>query len=107
NYVLNEFLHDMWNGPDSLNDQLEDAELKKLASTIHFEGQEHENPARFANEALKRLVAKFVERRSKELKLEIGRKHATNDADAFSLLGELSAINQLRHKPPQVGILFL
>lgn len=106
NYVLNEFLHDMWNGPESLNDQLENVELRNLASTVHFEAQKHENPARFANEAIKRLVANFVERRSKELKLEIGRKQATNDADVFSLLGELSALNQLRHKPPQLANLF-
>ncbi|MDQ8203294.1 DNA primase [Pelagicoccus sp. SDUM812003] len=103
NFTLNEFLHDMWNGPESLNDQLEKAELKALASDIYFGAKAHENPERFANEALKRLVAKFVERKTKELKLEIGRKQATNDAAVFSLLGELSALNQLRHKPPQVG----
>ncbi|MBC2605678.1 DNA primase [Pelagicoccus albus] len=106
NFVLNEFLHDMWNGPDSLNETLESAEQKTLASSIFFEAKAQENPERFANEALKRLVSKFVERKSKELKLEIGRKQATNDAAALSLLGELSALSQLKHKPPQVGSLF-
>lgn len=107
NFVLNEFLHDMWNGPDSLNEQLENADLRKLAVNIHFDANEHENPARFANEALKRLVAKFVDRKTKELKLEIGRKQSTNDPAVFSLLGEVSALNQLRHKPPQIGHLHL
>lgn len=107
NFVLNEFLHDMWNGPDSLNEHLESAEQRKLASSIYFEAKPQENPERFANEALKRLVAKFVERKSKEIKLEIGRKEATNDhATASALLVDLFALNQLKHKPPQVGSLF-
>ncbi len=106
NFVLNEFLHDMWNGPDSLNEHLESAEERTLASSIYFEAKPQENPERFANEALKRLVVKFVERKTKELKLEIGRKQATNDAAALALLGELSALSQLKHKPPQVGSLF-
>lgn len=103
NHVLNEILHDMWNGPDSLNEQLENAELRTLAATIHFDAPEQENPERLANEALKKLVGKFVSKKTKELKLEIGRKQATNDADVFSLLGELSALNQLRQNPPHVG----
>lgn len=106
NFLLNEFLHDMWNGPESLNENLESAEERQLASSIYFEAKPQENPERFANEALKRLVVKFVERKTKELKLEIGRKQATNDAAALSLLGELSALSQLKHKPPQVGSLF-
>lgn len=105
-FVLNEFLNDMWEGPDSLNEHLETADEKTLASSIYFEAKQQENPERFANEALKRLVAKFVERKTKELKLEIGRKQATNDAAALALLGELSALSQLKHKPPQVGSLF-
>ncbi|MDQ8184397.1 DNA primase [Pelagicoccus sp. SDUM812002] len=107
NFVLNEFLHDMWNGPDSLNEHLESAEERTLASSIYFEAKQQENPERFANEALKRLVVKFVDRKSKEIKLEIGRKQATNDDPAASaLLGELFALNQLKHKPPQLGSLF-
>lgn len=107
NFVLNEFLHDMWNGPESLNEHLESAEQRKLASSIYFEAKPQENPERFANEALKRLVAKFVDRKSKEIKLEIGRKEATNDhASASALLVDLFALNQLKHKPPQVGSLF-
>lgn len=105
-FVLNEFLNDMWEGPDSLNEHLESADEKTLASSIYFEAKQPENPERFANEALKRLVAKFVERKTKELKLEIGRKQATNDAAALALLGELSALSQLKHNPPQLGSLF-
>lgn len=108
NYVLNEFLHDMWNGPESLNDQLDRPEQRTLASSIYFEAKAQEDPRRFANEALKKLVAKFVERRRKELILEIARKEATNDAaEANSLHGEIIKIDQLKHNPPQVGSLFL
>lgn len=106
NFVLNEFLHDMWNGPESLNEHLESVELRNLASTVYFDAQMPENPERLCNESIRRLVAKYAERKTKELKLEIGRKQSTNDAAALSLLGELSALNQLRQKPPQVGSLF-
>ena len=103
NVVLNEYLHDMWNGTDSLNEQLESAELKALAFDIHFEAPEHENPERFANEAIKQLVLKYTARRMSELKLEIGRKAATNDPADFSLLEDLSALAKLRKNPPRVG----
>ncbi len=105
--VLNEFLHDMWSGPESLNEQLENADQRKLVATIRYDAPPIENPERFANEAIKRLVAKFVEKKTKQLKLEIGRKQATNDADLFSLLDDLTKLNQLRLKPPHVGHLFL
>lgn len=106
-FVLNEFLNDMWEGPDSLNEHLESADQKRLASSIYFEAKPQENPERFANEALKQLAIKFVDRKSKEIRLEIGRKEATNDHPAASaLLGELFALNQLKHKPPQIGSLF-
>ncbi len=105
--VLNDLRHDLWHGPDSLIDDLESAEQKKLAANIHFEAEKHENPERLAQEAVKKMVAKYVDRRTKELKLEIGRKQASNDADAIHLLGELSQLNQLRHKPPAVGDLLL
>jgi len=104
NFILNEFLHDMWNGPQSLNEHLENADLKKLASSILFETQEHENPTRIANEALKRLFEKHLQKKSKEIKLEIERKRATNDAGYFSLLGELSNLSRIRTKPPQIGV---
>ncbi|MDQ8197823.1 DNA primase [Pelagicoccus enzymogenes] len=106
-FVLNEFLNDMWDGPNSLNEHLESADQKTLASSIYFEAKPQENPERFANAALKQLATKFVERKSKEIRLEIGRKEATNDHPAASaLLGELFALNQLKHKPPQIGSLF-
>ena len=103
NFILNEFLHDMWNGPQSLNEHLENAELKSLAANILFETQEPENPTRLANEAIKKLFEKHLEKKTKEIKLEIERKRATNDAGYFSLLGELSDLSRARTKPPQIG----
>lgn len=102
-HVLNEFLHDMWNGPESLNDQLESAELRTLAASIRFSAPEHEDSTRFANEAIRRIVANYAEKKSRELKLEIGRKQASNDADVLSLFGEIAALDQLKRNPPHVG----
>jgi len=105
NFILNEILHDMWNGQQSLNEHLEDADLKSLAANILFEVQEHENPVRLANEAIKKLFEKHLLKKSKEIKLEIERKRATNDAGYFSLLGELSNLTRKRTDPPQISVI--
>jgi hypothetical protein len=54
NQVLNDFLHDMWNGADSLNNQLEESELKSLFADLIFQKPEYDNPTR-----LYRIVSEF------------------------------------------------
>ncbi|MEM9157439.1 MAG: DNA primase [Verrucomicrobiota bacterium] len=103
NHVLNEFLHDMWNGPESLNDQLEDAELKILAADILFKTPDYENPMRLANEALKKMATKYADARLKFLKLEIARKQANLNDEVLSLLEESSTLQKIKATPPQIG----
>ncbi len=103
NLVLNAFLHDMWNGPDSLNEQLEKTELRKLAVDLIFEKPEYENPTRLANEAIKRLVAKFADQKITKIKLEIAQKQAEQDPALISLFDEIVKLQNIKGNPPQLG----
>lgn len=103
NQVLNDFLHDMWNGTSSLNDQLEEPELKGLVADLIFQKPEYDNPTRLANEAIRRLVTKFVDQKIKKIKLEIARKQSEQDPALISLFDEIVDLQTFRGKPPQLG----
>lgn len=104
NHVLNEFLHGMWNGPEALNEQLDSAELKSLAVDILFQTPEYENPMRLANEALRRLVAKYADRRMARLKLELARAQTSFNAEISSLMDEQLALQRIKCSPPKLGL---
>ena len=101
-HVMNEFSHHMWNGPESLNEQLDDAELKSLIASILFEEPELENPSRIANEAIRKLVTKFADKRIQEIKLEIARKEENFNDEVLLLLEESSALQKIKASPPQL-----
>lgn len=103
NQVLNDFLHDMWNGADSLNDQLEESELKSLVADLIFQKPEYDNPMRLANEAIRRLVTKFADQKIKKIKLEIARKQSEQDPALNSLYDEFLDLQNIRGNPPQLG----
>ena len=103
NLILNAILHDMWNGPDSINDQIEKAELKALAVDLIFDKPEYENPARLANEAVKRLTVKFADQQIKKIKLEIARKQSEQNANSISLFDEIVKLQHIKNHPPQIG----
>ena len=102
NLVLNAFLHDMWNGPDSLNDQLDKTELKSLAIDLIFQKPEYDNPERLAEEAIKRLVTKFADQKIKKIKLEIAQKQSEQDFALISLFDEIVKLQNIKGNPPQL-----
>lgn len=102
NLVLNAFLHDMWDGPDSLNDQLEKTELKKLAIDLIFQKPEYDNPERLAEEAIKRLATNFADRKIKKIKLEIAQKESEQDPALISLFDEIVKLQNIKGKPPKL-----
>lgn len=103
NQVLNDFNHDMWEGPNSLNDQLEDTELKSLVADLIFEKPEYDNPTRLANEAIRRLVSKFADQKIKKIKLEIARKQSEQDHALISLFDQIVNLQNIKGSPPQLG----
>ncbi len=102
NLVLNAFLHDMWNGPDSLNDQLDKTELKSLAIDLIFQKPEYDNPERLAEEAIKKLVTKFADQKIKKIKLEIAQKQSEQDSALSSLFDEIVKLQNIKGNPPQL-----
>jgi DNA primase len=102
NQVLNDFLHDMWNGADSLNNQLEESELKSLFADLIFQKPEYDNPTRLANESIRRLVTKFADQKIKKIKLEIARKQSEQDPALISLFDELINLQKIKGAPPQL-----
>lgn len=103
NQVLNDFLHDMWNGANSLNDQLEESELKSLVADLIFQKPEYENPTRLANEAIRRLAIKYADQKIKKIKLEIARKQSEQDPALISLFDEIIILQNIKGHPPQLG----
>ena len=93
----------MWNGADSLNDQLEESELKSLVADLIFQKPEYDNPMRLANEAIRRLVTKFADQKIKKIKLEIARKQSEQDPALNSLYDEFLDLQNIRGNPPQLG----
>lgn len=102
NHILNEFLHEMWNGPDSLNDSLDNVDLQKLAASILFETPDIETPVRVANEAIRKLVCKHADKKITQIKLEIARKQTNFNDEVIALLKESSALQRIKANPPQL-----
>ena len=92
----------MWNGPDSLNDQLDKTELKSLAIDLIFQKPEYDNPERLAEEAIKRLVTKFADQKIKKIKLEIAQKQSEQDFALISLFDEIVKLQNIKGNPPQL-----
>ncbi len=102
NHILNEFLHDMWNGPESLNESLDSVELQTLAANMLFETPDIENPVRVANEAIRTLVYKHADKKIKQIKLEMGRNPENFNDEVVALLKESSALQKIKANPPQL-----
>jgi len=103
NHVLNEFLHDMWSGPESLDESLESEELKRLAANLLFEEPVCEDPRRLANEAIRRIAIKHADRELAKIKLEIEKKQENFDDELLLLLEKTSHLQKIRSVPPKLG----
>lgn len=103
NHILNEFLHDMWDGTGNLNESLDRDELKQLAANLLFEEPNLEFPEKIINEAIKSLAKKHADTKIKQINLEIERKGSNFDAETISLMKQSSALQKIKANPPQIG----
>ena len=98
---LTEFEHDGWPGRDHLDELLETPEEKALVASLMFEAPEVDNPHKAANEGLRRLQARNLEPRLRQIELEIAAKQTDVDTAALSLLWkERSEFQRLLRQPP-------
>jgi len=88
NRFLAEFEQDNWPGRDHLDPLLETPEEKALIASLLFDTPLLDNPVKIAQEGLKRLRARALEPRLRQIELALANTPDESNADAISLLKE-------------------
>ena len=98
---LTEFEHDDWPGRDHLDELLETPEEKALVASLLFEAPDIDNPRKAANEGLRRLQARTLEPKLRQIELEIATKQTDVDPPTLSMLWkERTEYQRLLRQPP-------
>jgi len=98
---LTEFEHDLWPGRDHLEELLETPDERSLVASLLFEAPNIDDPRKAANEGLRRLQARTLEPRLRQIELEIAAKQTDVDPSALSKLWkERSEYQRLLRQPP-------
>ncbi len=100
---LIEFEHDTWPGRDHLEPLLETPEEKALVASLLFESPNTDDPAKSANEGLRRLQTRALEPRLRQIELELAAKQTDVNADIPSLLKSRSDLQRLLRQPPTLA----
>ena len=102
---LTEFEHDGWPGRDHLDELLETPEEKALVASLLFEAPDIDNPRKAANEGLRRLQARTLEPKLRQIELEIATKQTDVDPPTLSMLWkERTEYQRLLRQPPVLPV---
>ena len=98
---LTEFEHDVWPGRAHLEELLETPEERAMVASLLFEAPELDDPRKAIHEGLRRLQARALEPRLRQIELEIAAKGTDVDRDTLSplLRGRIELQRQLRQPP--------
>jgi DNA primase len=97
NRFLGEFEQGTWLGRDHLDGLLETPEEKSLAASLLFDHPGFDDPMKIAQEGLRRLRARALEPRLRQIELALAGSQDESKVDPISLLKERSELqNQLR-----------
>jgi len=99
NRFLGEFEHATWPGRDHLDSLLETPEEKALVASLLFDRPEFEDPAKVAQEGLRRLRARTLEPRLRQIELALANRPANSNDDPISLLKESSELQRQLRQP--------
>lgn len=99
NRFLGEFEQDSWPGRDQLDGLLESAEERALVSGLLFEAPVIDDPMKVAQEGLRRLRARSLEPRLRQIELALATPQTDSDSDPISLLKERSEIQRQLRMP--------
>jgi DNA primase len=99
NRFLSEFEQDSWPGRDQLDGLLETEEERALVSGILFEAPVIDDPVKVAQEGLRRLRARSLEPRLRQIELALATPQTDSDSDPISLLKERSEIQRQLRMP--------
>jgi DNA primase len=100
---LAEFEHDTWPGRDHLEPLLETPEERALVASLLFEAPNIDDPRKVANEGLRRLQARALEPRLRQIELELAAKQTDVNADIPSLLKSRSDLQRQLRQPPTLA----
>jgi DNA primase len=99
NRVLGEFEHDTWVGRDHLDGLLETPEEKALVASLLFDHPGLDDPVKVALEGLRRLRARALEPRLRQLELALATARDDSKVDPISLLKEQSELRRQLQQP--------
>ena len=99
NRFLGEFEHGTWPGRDQLDPLLETPAEKALVASLLFDRPEFEDPAKVAQEGLRRLRARTLEPRLRQIELALANRTANSNHDPISLLKESSELQRQLRQP--------
>jgi len=83
-----------------LDELLETPDEKAFVASLLFEAPNIDDPRKAANEGLRRLQARALAPRLRQIELEIAGKQTDVDADTFSLLKARSELQRQLRQPP-------
>jgi DNA primase len=104
NRFLAEFDQDNWPGRDHLDSLLETPEEKALIASLLFDTPMLENPVKIAQEGLKRLRARSLEPRLRQIELALASTPDESKDDAISLLKESFELHRELRKNIVLGV---
>ena len=99
NRILGEFEHDTWAGRDHLDGLLETAGEKALVASLLFDNPGLDDPVKVAQEGLRRLRARALEPRLRQLELALATTRDDSKVDPISLLKEQSELRRQLQQP--------
>ena len=99
NRFLGEFEQDSWPGREQIDGLLETEEERALVSGILFEAPVIDDPVKVAQEGLRRLRARSLEPRLRQIELALATPQTNSESDPISLLKERSEIQRLLRLP--------
>jgi DNA primase len=99
NRFLGEFEHDTWAGKDHLDSLLETPDEKALAASLLFDAPSFDDPLKIAQEGLRRLRARALEPRLRQIELALAGGRDDSTVDPISLLKERAELQRQLRQP--------
>ena len=99
---LHDFAHDVWPGINELDQHVEEPEDRNFLDSLLFDPPTIDDPAKVANEGIRRMVRNFCVSKINKIELEIARKQGNVDADLLSLRKSMDELHHLRLNPPAI-----
>jgi DNA primase len=99
NRFLGEFEHDTWAGRDHLDALLETPAEKSLAASLLFDAPAFDDPLKIAQEGLRRLRARALEPRLRQIELALAGSRDDSTVDPISLLKERAELQRQLRQP--------